>query len=263
MKISVITVCFNSEHTIGDTIRSFLSQEYRNSELLIIDGGSQDNTVALAHSFEDPRIRVISEPDNGIYDAMNKGLRLFEGDAVGTLNSDDTYHDSLSLSRVAATLQQADIAYGDLVFVRDHTSKEVVRTWKAGQFSRHSFRLGWMPPHPTFYARRHVVERVGYFDCSYKIAADYDYMLRAMVLYNFRSSYIPHTLVDFKIGGLSASSWRNSIIINREALMARRLHLHSSAIDLATLLRPARRISQVGFANVNRLLRMLRRKGRT
>ena len=253
MKISVITVCFNSAATVGDTIKSFLAQQHKDAEMVVVDGASTDRTVQIVESFCDPRIRVLSEPDSGIYDAMNKGLQLVTGDAVGILNSDDTYHDPFALSRIASALELADIVYGDLFCVRSHISKEVVRIWKPGKFTKHSYKLGWMPPHPTFYVRRKVVDRVGDFDCSYKIASDYDFMLRAMSLHGFSSLYIPHTLVDFLVGGLSTSSWHNSLIINMETLRARQAHLNSRGLDIATFLRPARRLFQLGLPAFNRV----------
>ncbi len=131
-------------------------------------------------------LRVWSEPDRGIYDAMNKGLRLYGGDAVGFLNSDDTFHDSSALASIAAGLAEAEVVYGDLIFVSDHRSKRVLRTWKAGQYQRRSFQFGWLPPHPTFYIRRSLADRIGPFDLNYGSAADYDFMLRAMELHKPR-----------------------------------------------------------------------------
>jgi glycosyltransferase len=179
MKISVVTASYNSEATIGFTIESFLEQSHPEKEMLVVDGASSDATLKLVESFGSDAIRVFSEKDKGVYDAMNKGFRLFHGDAVGFLNSDDTFHDSRALSAIAAAMQDSDIVYGDLNMVVDHRTKRLFRAWRGGVFKRYSFQLGWVPPHPTFYMRREVVERVGAYDLSYITSADYDYMLRA------------------------------------------------------------------------------------
>ena len=158
MKITTVTVCYNVRATIGRTVQSFLAQTHPDKELLVIDGGSTDGTVEAIQSFQSGAIRIISEPDSGIYDAMNKGLALFSGEAVGFLNADDVYHDVLVLTRIAQALESADAVYGDLKMVADQTSKKTVREWQAGAFVPGSFRDGWMPPHPTFYLRRELVD---------------------------------------------------------------------------------------------------------
>jgi glycosyltransferase len=245
MKISVVTASYNSEATIGFTIESFLRQDHPEKEMLVIDGVSSDATLKIVESFGSDAIRVFSEKDKGVYDAMNKGFHLFEGDAVGFLNSDDTFHDSRVLSDIAAALQDADIAYGDLHMVTDHRTKRVVRSWRGGTFNRHSFQLGWVPPHPTFYMRKEVAQKVGDYDLSYVTTADYDYMLRALSLNDFKARYIPRVLVDFQIGGISTKGWRVTLRGNLECLRSRREHLNAPIIDPAFFLRFARRIFQI------------------
>ena len=245
MKISVVTASYNSQATIGFTIESFLKQDHPEKEMLVIDGASSDATLKIVESFGSDAIRVFSDKDKGVYDAMNKGFHLFEGDAVGFLNSDDTFHDSGVLSDIAAALQDADIAYGDLHMVTDHRTKRVVRSWRGGTFNRHSFQLGWVPPHPTFYMRKEVAQKVGDYDLSYVTTADYDYMLRALALNDFRARYIPRVLVDFQIGGISTKSWRVTLRGNLECLRSRREHLNAPIIDPAFFLRFARRIFQI------------------
>lgn len=245
MKISVVTVAYNSAATIRQTIESFLWQRHSDKELLIIDGCSIDDTVSIARSFQSPAIRIVSEKDAGIYDAMNKGLRLFSGDAVGFLNSDDAFHSENSLGLIAQALEQSDIVFGDLDMVTDHESKRTMRSWKAGSFSRAAFQLGWAPPHATFYVRRHVAESVGQFDLRYGIASDYDFMLRTMMRSHVRIAYVPHVLVDYRLGGLSSRSLSNIVRGNLECLDARRRHLRSSRIDAALFLRPMRRLFQM------------------
>ena len=142
-------------------------------------------------------------------------------------------------------MQDADIAYGDLHMVTDHRTKRVVRSWRGGTFNRHSFQLGWVPPHPTFYMRREVAQKVGDYDLSYVTTADYDYMLRALALNDFRARYIPRVLVDFQIGGISTQGWRVTLRGNLECLRSRREHLNAPVIDPAFFLRFARRIFQI------------------
>jgi glycosyltransferase len=245
MKISVITASYNSETTIGFTAESFLAQNHADKELLIVDGASTDATLKIVESFGSAAIRVISEKDKGVYDAMNKGFRLFRGDVVGFLNSDDTFHDSNALGDIAAAMADADIVYGDLDMVTDHRTKRRVRSWRGGVFRRYSFQLGWVPPHPTFYMRREVVQKVGDYDLSYVTTADYDYMLRALALNDFRVRYIPRTVVDFQMGGISTRGWRVSARGNLECLRSRRVHLHAPVIDAAFFLRFVRRVLQI------------------
>ena len=245
MKISVITASYNSEATIGFTIESFLEQSHPEKEMLVIDGASRDGTVKIVESFGSSAIRVFSDKDAGVYDAMNKGLRLFEGDVVGFLNSDDTFHDPDALAEIAAGMQKADVVYGDLNMVTDHHTKRIVRVWRGGTFKRYSFQLGWVPPHPTFYMRREVAEKVGEYDLSYVTTADYDYMLRALALNSFRVRYLPRVIADFQMGGISTRGLGVTIRGNLECLRSRREHLSAPPIDPAFFLRFARRLFQL------------------
>ena len=245
MKISVVTASYNSEATIGFTIDSFLEQNHPEKEMLVIDGASSDATLKIIESFGSDAIRVFSAKDQGVYDAMNKGLHLFQGDAVGFLNSDDTFHDSRALGEIAAGMQDCDIVYGDLNMVSDHRTKRLFRSWRGGSFKRNSFQLGWVPPHPTFYMRREVVQEVGNYDLSYITTADYDYMLRALALNNFRVRYIPRVIADFQMGGISTRGWRVTFRGNLECLRSRREHLNAPIIDPAFFLRFLRRIFQI------------------
>ncbi|HUQ70491.1 MAG TPA: glycosyltransferase family 2 protein [Planctomycetaceae bacterium] len=249
MKISVVTVTRNSAATLHQTVESFLQQRYPLKEMLLIDARSTDQTVSIAASFRAPNIHIVSEEDDGLYDAMNKGLRLFSGDAVGFLNSDDTFRSEDSLDLIAGGLQDADVVFGDLYMVTDHHTKRIVRTWKSGDLPRSAFRRGWMPPHPTFYVRRAVVEIVGGFDLRYNIGSDYDFMLRVMSRPNQRIRYVPHFLVDYRVGGLSSGTLKSIIKANLECLDSRRRHLNSGFIDLAFFLRPLRRLAQVNWSS--------------
>ncbi|RVB80576.1 MULTISPECIES: glycosyltransferase family 2 protein [unclassified Mesorhizobium] len=244
MKISVLTACWNSAATIRHTIDSFFAQDHQDKELVIVDGGSSDDTLSIVRSYPPDQIRLISEPDSGMYDALNKGLHLYTGDAVGVLNSDDTYHDVSVLGLISNALATADIVHGHLNFVGDHTKKRIVRRWMASPRPASGFRSGWMPAHPTFYVRREVADRVGSFDLNFRIASDYDWMLRAVELYGNKISLIDHTMMDMMYGGASTSGIRTYLRHNLEALQSRRQHLGVARLDYALLAKPGRKIRQ-------------------
>ena len=244
MKVSVVTVSYNAGRTIGHTLESFFAQSHPDKELVVVDGGSTDDTMAIVETFRRDGLRVLSERDRGLYDAMNKGLRLFGGDAVGFLNADDRYNDADVLADVAAALEEVEIVYGDLDIVEDHESDRVVRTWRGKPWNAGAFRRGWMPPHPTFYVRRAVVEQVGEFDLSMKISSDYDYMLRAMELGGFSSRFLPRVMVRMMAGGASTAGLTSYLRGNFEALRARRRWLGSGIIDAALLAKPLGKVGQ-------------------
>jgi glycosyltransferase involved in cell wall biosynthesis len=244
MKISVVTVAYNAAATIGATIESFLAQDHPDKELIVVDGASRDATLDVLAGFPRAQITVLSEPDRGLYDAMNKGLARFAGGAVGFLNADDRFHDSGALSAIAEGLSRADIVFGDLDYVAP--DGRIVRRWRGTPFAKGSFRRGWMPAHPTFYVRRAVAERVGAFDLGYRVAADYDWMLRACELNDFSSAFLARTLIDMAPGGASTESPRAYLRHNIEALRARRRRLGTAAIDLAFFAKPLRKLAQFG-----------------
>lgn len=249
MKISVITTAFNSAATIGYTIESFLEQSHRDAELIVIDGASRDRTAAIARSFAepsgDPRIRVYSEPDRGIYDGMNKGLERFTGDAVGYLNSDDRYHDRHALATIAAALESHDAVCGNLDFVADHASRRVVRRWRGSPWRPDAFRRGWMPAHPTFYVRRRLAERVGRFDTGLGTSADYDFMLRSLELDpGVRVAFLDRVLVDMMAGGSSTAGLGAYLRGNLAALRSRRRWLGAGPVDFALFAKPLGKLGQ-------------------
>lgn len=244
MKISVLTVCRNSAETIKHTLDSFFAQDHPAKELVIVDGGSSDETLSIVRSYPQSSIRMISEPDRGMYDALNKGLGLYTGDSVGVLNSDDCFHDHTVLSRISTGLENADIVHGDLDFVENHLNKQVVRRWRAVPKPARGFRTGWMPAHPTFYVRRSVAEAVGPFDLNLRVASDYDWMLRAVELHGFRTGVVGHVLIDMMVGGASTRSLRSYIGHNLESLRSRRQWLGSELIDYALVAKPMRKVGQ-------------------
>lgn len=211
MKISVITAVYNNRTTIAAALDSVLAQSHDDVELVVIDGGSTDGTLEVLGGYSDRVGVLVSEPDRGIYDALNKGLRLASGEVVGFLHSDDLYADTEVLRRVAGAFSDVEVSavYGDLLYVRKEAPERVVRTWRAGQFTTALLARGWMPPHPTFYARRSVYEALGGFDTHYRIAADYDCMLRFLGRGGIRVDYIPEVLVKMRVGGASNRSLAN------------------------------------------------------
>ncbi|MER9228542.1 glycosyltransferase [Mesorhizobium sp. M0664] len=244
MKISVLTVCWNSAATIRHTLDSFFAQDHQDKELIVIDGASTDETLAIVHSYAGPGLKIISEPDRGMYDALNKGLALCTGEGIGALNADDAFHDASVLGRISEALAENDIVHGHLDFVDNHQSKRVVRRWRAEPRPHDGFRSGWMPAHPTFYVRRAVAEKNGPFDLALKVSSDYDWMLRAVELHGFRIATIDQILVDMMIGGASTRSLRSHIGHNLEALRARRRWLGSGPVDYALIAKPMRKIGQ-------------------
>jgi len=223
MTVSIITVCFNSGQTIADTLQSIRDQDYPFIESVVVDGGSTDNTMAIVQRYADVVTTSISEPDKGIYDAMNKGLAMAKGDVIGILNSDDLLADTQSISRVvqAFSHQACDCVYADLVYVDQTDTNKVVRYWKSGKGTAKDFYYGWMPPHPTFYVSRRVLEQCGKYDLRFPVASDYEYMLRLIVKHQLTVSYIPQiVLVKMRMGGYSNHSVNNrkrSFFENHEA----------------------------------------------
>lgn len=223
VKISVVTVSYNSSKTIADTINSVNNQTYRNFEHLIIDGVSKDETVKIIRSLNYPNLVLNSEPDSGIYDAMNKGLIRATGDVVGFLNSDDFYADNDVLGKIAKVFEDpsVDACFGDLVYITED-NLNIVRYWKSRPFKAGSFGKAWSPAHPTFYIRRSLIDKLGLFDLNYKLAADAEFMMRYLENGRLHSSYIPSVLVRMRIGGVSNQSWKNIKIQNLEIFHALR-----------------------------------------
>jgi glycosyltransferase len=203
-------------------LRSVARQTYVDVEHIIIDGGSRDATLAIVAAEGAHVARVVSERDSGIYDAMNKGLRLATGDLVGFLNADDMLASPQALAQIAAAAVGADVVYGDLVYVDKDRPERQIRYWRSGAFRRERLRFGWMPPHPTFYVTRSFLASVGAFDTDFRIAADYDLMLRCLVRPELRVAYLPHVLVRMRTGGASNRSLAALQNKSREDLLALR-----------------------------------------
>ena len=224
--ISIITIAFNSAETIQETIESVFSQDCTDFEYLVVDGGSTDGTVNIIESFGNRINKFISEPDQGIYDAMNKGIGLAQGELIGFINSDDVYSSKEVLKKVAGVFSDPsiDACYGDLCYVKRDDISSVVRYWRSSEFSPGLFLRGWCPPHPTFFVRRNVYDRFGNFDLQYKIAADMELMYRFMAVYRIRTFYLPEILVKMRMGGTSNQSWTSIWAQNREIWRALKAH---------------------------------------
>lgn len=225
MKISIITATYNSGNTVADTLKSVLAQSYHDYELLVIDGASKDNTLEIVRNMEpqfEGKLRYVSEPDKGIYDAMNKGIRMATGEVVGILNSDDFYTSHDVLETVASKMQDAEVdaVYGDVHYVDDKDLTKCVRYYSSKLFHRWMMRLGFMPAHPSFYCRREVYEKFGKFDTSYRVAADFENLLRLIFVNRIRTFYIPKDFVTMRTGGASSSGWESHKKIMKDHLKA-------------------------------------------
>lgn len=218
MKITIITVAYNAAETIADTLQSVASQTYPDIEHILIDGASRDATMAVVNEHGSHLAKCISEPDRGIYDAMNKGIALATGDIIGFLNADDFYASPRSLEIIAKAFSEPgiDACYGDLLYVSKRDASSIVRYWRSSSYRKDSFRKGWSPPHPTFFVRRRVYEELGGFSLDFKIAADTEIMFRLLEVEGIRSVHIPQTIIKMRTGGESNKNLRNIILQNRE-----------------------------------------------
>ena len=224
MKISVITVCYNSAETIGHTLRSVREQTYENIEHIVVDGGSTDNTLEVVAAEGKHVANLVSEKDNGIYDAMNKGIALSSGEVIGFINADDFYASPNVLKDIAKVFEKdgLDSCFGDLCYVSQSDPTRIVRYWRSKNFASGSFEAGWCPPHPTFFVRRSVYRRLGGFDLSFKIAADFELMARYLEVAGITSCYIPRVIVKMRLGGTTNRNLTNIVKQNSEIRQALR-----------------------------------------
>lgn len=222
MKISIITVVYNNKETIKDAIDSVLSQTYKNIEYIIIDGASTDGTIEIIESYGDKITTFISEPDRGLYDAMNKGLALATGDVVGILNSDDFYMDECVIEKIMKIFTSQDIqsVFADLVYVKPDNLQKVVRHYDSSHFTPSKFAYGWMPAHPTFFVKREVYQKYGLFKTDYKIAADYELLVRFLGRYGVSYFYLNEVIIKMRTGGVSTSGLKSNYILNQEIIRA-------------------------------------------
>jgi len=222
MKISIITVCFNSSETIKATLQSITSQTYKNIEHIIIDGSSKDNTLEIISAFSSNSI-VISETDNGIYDAMNKGIEMATGNIIAILNSDDIYQDSTVIEDVVTCFindSVLDIVYGDIVYVNRNDTEKVIRRWKSSSYYPYFFENGNVPPHPALFVKSRVYKEAGLFNLNYNLAADYEFMLRIFKKHQFKAKYLKRLILKMRLGGATNKSFLNIIKGNKEIILA-------------------------------------------
>ncbi len=226
MKISIITITYNSEKTLRDTIESVLNQSYKDIEYVVVDGKSKDSTCDIIRSYGNRISTFVSEKDNGLYDALNKGIRLATGDVVGFLHSDDIFASTETIKMIAEafTKFKVDSVYGDLVYVDQNDTDKIIRFWRSRKFSRTRALTGWMPPHPTFYVKREVYVKYGGFNTTFRIAADYESILRFLVRFKVSTFYIPLVLIRMRLGGESNKSIKNVIRKSLEDIRAMQIN---------------------------------------
>jgi len=221
-KVSIITVCFNSAKTIRDTIESVLSQDYPDIEYIVIDGGSNDQTLEIVKEYADRIAVIISEKDHGIYDAMNKGIALASGEIVGMLNSDDVYINEHAVSELIKMMQDtnSDSVFADLVVVDPLDLKKVLRYYDSSYFTPNKFRFGWMPAHPTFFVKKALYEIVGPYSLDYQISADYEMLIRLLWVQKASYAYLQKPIVRMRYGGASTSGLGRNWLLNKEIVKA-------------------------------------------
>lgn len=222
MKISVVTVCFNAAETIAGTLESVARQTHPDVEHIVIDGASTDGTMDIVRRYAGRLAQVVSEPDQGIYDAMNKGLRVATGDIIGLLNADDIYSDTRVLERVSVAMkrEQLDALFGDAEFVSPERPDKPLRRYRSDRFRPDRIAWGWMPAHPTLFLRRRVYERFGGFRTGYRIAGDFELVARVFHGDTLKYRHVPEVIVRMRTGGISTGGWRNTLLLNREVLRA-------------------------------------------
>lgn len=222
LKVSIITVSFNSAKTIAGTIDSVLSQDYPNIEYIVVDGGSSDGTVGIIEKNQSRISKWISEKDRGMYDAMNKGIAMATGDVIGILNSDDVYMNTHVISELIGLMQskRAQVVFADLILVDQFDDQKVLRYYDSGHFHPNKFKYGWMPAHPTVFVKRELYEVVGNFSTTYQIAADYEMLIRILAIQRARYAYLPKPVVRMRSGGASTSGLSRNWILNQEIVRA-------------------------------------------
>lgn len=218
MKVSIITVTYNSAETVEQTILSVINQTYPNIEYIIIDGGSSDDTLNIAAKFKDKIARIVSEKDRGIYDALNKGISMASGDVIGLLHSDDFYIHNKVVEQYVDQFNESnvDAVYSDLYYVDQTNTNTIIRKWKSGDYSPGAFLNGWMPPHPTFFVRKSIYKKFGEFDLRFQSAADYELMLRFIHKHGIKLRYLPEFTIKMRQGGKSNVSLANRLRANLE-----------------------------------------------
>jgi glycosyltransferase len=244
-KISIITVTYNSAQTLEHTIQSVLSQTYSNIEYIIVDGKSTDNTLEIIEKYKNKISQFISEKDDGLYHAINKGIELATGDIIGILHADDFYINENVLSKVTETFTKtnAEAVYADLYYVDKDNTDKIIRTWKSGVYKASSFLWGWMPPHPTFFVKKDAYTKYGLFNTTLRSAADYEIMLRLLFKHKIKVAYLPEFIVKMRVGGQSNASVTNRVKANNEDRLTWKLNDLKPYFFTLTL-KPLRKLTQ-------------------
>lgn len=222
MKVSIITVCYNAASTIESAIQSVLGQDYKDIEYIVVDGKSTDQTSSIIEKYKGRISKFISEKDEGMYFALNKGIKLATGDIIGVLHADDFYPNEKIISRIVKEFESkaADSVYGDLQYISRNNTQKIIRNWRSKSYDQTLFLKGWMPPHPTFFVKRKCYEQFGGFNTSFSISADYELMLRFLYKHKISSSYIQEVLVKMRTGGVSNITIKNRATANKEDSLA-------------------------------------------
>jgi glycosyltransferase involved in cell wall biosynthesis len=244
IKVSIITVCFNSAITIKETIESVLNQTFKNIEYIIIDGNSTDGTIEIVKSYANNISCFISEKDEGIYDAMNKGIKLASGDIIGLLNSDDTFYDNNVISDVVDNFGNESLidgVYGNLIYISKENENKAVRKWTSKSYYKNYFEDGHVPPHPTLFLKKNVYVQAGFFDVKYKFAADYEFMFRVFKKNDFKFKHINRELVKMKLGGATNKNFKNIYKGNKEIICA----WQQNGFKIPILLMPKRFLKRI------------------
>jgi len=243
-KISIITICYNSEETILDTLKSIKSQSFKDFEHIVIDGGSTDNTLNIIER-EGISNKIISEKDKGIYDAFNKGIKNSTGEIIGFLNSDDGFYNENTLKLIMDSfIENIDCVFGDLIYT--NYQGKINRIWKGSSYKKGYFKKSWMPAHPTFYCKRKIYNKFGLYNDSFKIAGDFELMLRYLDKHNISSYYIPEILVNMKSGGISNKSILNKFTILKEEFKAFKLN-NIKLNKLLYILEKSKKVNELRF----------------
>lgn len=224
MKVSIITISYNSAETIEDTIKSVVNQNYDDIEYIIVDGASKDQTLEIVDKYKDDIAIISSEPDKGIYDAMNKGVEMATGDLIGILNSDDIYANNNVITQIVQSIGDSQSIYADLTYVDREDTNKITRKWISGEYEEGAFLRGWMPPHPAFFLKKEVYDEFGTYNLALKSAADYELMLRMIHKHQITVSYLPKIITKMRVGGQSNVTIQNRLKANQEDREAWRLN---------------------------------------
>ncbi|MDF3076831.1 MAG: glycosyltransferase [Sphingobacteriaceae bacterium] len=245
LKVSIITVTYNAEKFLEDCLRSVTNQTYPNLEYIVIDGLSNDNTLKIISYYKEEISHLVSEKDNGMYDALNKGIRLATGDVIGIVNADDFLASPDIVSKIAAAFETsgADVLYGNLDYVDQQDTGKVLRKWRSKPYRDGMFQFGWMPAHPTFYAKRDLFSRYGSYKPVYGSAADYELMIRFVHKHKAKTVFLPEVMIKMRVGGMSNSSVKNRLLANQADMAAMKANGISFPL-LTAIMKPLRKLPQ-------------------